>query len=128
MSILISLDIDSSKLLLYGIVTIIFLSVLTSGSHNGKKSKSSIPHAPRIPYKLPFGLDMAWKLVKRLHSNTFVEYVCEEVLNTPGRTIEMNLLGGDIFITDRAENIKAIQESCAGYACRVADMTNYSTP
>lgn len=109
MSILISLDIDSSKLLLYGIVTIIFLSVLTSGSHNGKKSKSSIPHAPRIPYKLPFGLDMAWKLVTRLHSNTFVEYVCDEILNTPGRTIEMNLLGGDIFITDRAENIKAIQ-------------------
>jgi len=52
---------------------------------------------------------MAWKLVQRLHSNTFVEYICDEVLNTPGRTVEMNLLGGDIFITDRAENIKAIQ-------------------
>lgn len=52
---------------------------------------------------------MAWKLLTRLQSNTFVEYVCDEVLNTPGRTIEMNLLGKDIFITDRAENIKAIQ-------------------
>ncbi|KAH7552601.1 hypothetical protein BM1_08552 [Bipolaris maydis] len=52
---------------------------------------------------------MAWNLVQRLQSNTFVEYIGDEVLNTPGRTVEMNLLGGDIFITDRAENIKAIQ-------------------
>lgn len=58
---------------------------------------------------IPIGLDMAWKLIKRLHSNTFVEYICDEVLCTPGRTIEMNLLGSAIFITDRAENIKAIQ-------------------
>lgn len=52
---------------------------------------------------------MAWQLVKRLQSDTFVEYICDEVLDTPGRTVEMNLLGGDIFITDRAENIVAIQ-------------------
>lgn len=52
---------------------------------------------------------MAWKLVTRLRSNTFVEYICDEVLDTPGRTVEMNLLGSDIFITDRAENIRAIQ-------------------
>ena len=26
------------------------------------------------------------------------------------------------------QDIKAIQESCAGYACRVAEMTNYTTP
>ncbi|KAI4952479.1 hypothetical protein J4E91_002950 [Alternaria rosae] len=39
----------------------------------------------------------------------FVEYVCDEVLSTPGSTIEMNLLGSDIFITDRAEHIKAVQ-------------------
>jgi len=52
---------------------------------------------------------MAWNLITRLHSNTFVEYICDEVLSIPGRTVEMNLLGSDIFITDRAENIKAIQ-------------------
>ena len=122
MGILTSLDIDSPKLVLYGIVTLISLSILTSRWQDGKKSKSSIPHAPRIPYKLPFGLDMAWKLVTRLHSNTFVEYVCDEILNTPGRTIEMNLLGGDIFITDRAENIKAIQ------ADQFADFAKGQTP
>lgn len=65
---------------------------------------------------------MALKLVKRLHSNTFVEYICDEVLNTPGRTVEMNLLGGDIFITDRAENIKAIQ------ADQFADFAKGQTP
>lgn len=52
---------------------------------------------------------MAWRLIKRLQSNTFVEYVCDEVLNTPGRTVEMNLLGSNIFITDKAENVIAIQ-------------------
>jgi cytochrome P450 len=65
---------------------------------------------------------MAWKLVTRLHSNTFVEYICNEVLDTPGRTVEMNLLGGDIFITDRAENIKAIQ------ADQFADFAKGQTP
>ncbi|RAR15275.1 cytochrome P450 [Stemphylium lycopersici] len=65
---------------------------------------------------------MAWKLVQRLNSNTFVEYICDEVLNTPGRTVEMNLLGGDIFITDRAENIKAIQ------ADQFADFAKGQTP
>lgn len=54
-------------------------------------------------------MDMAWKLVKRLQSNTFVEYICDEVLDTPGRTVEMNLLGSNIFITDKAENVIAIQ-------------------
>lgn len=52
---------------------------------------------------------MAWKVVTNLHSDNFVEYVCDSILNTPGRTVEMRLLGRDIFITDRAENIKAIQ-------------------
>ncbi|RMZ70660.1 cytochrome p450 [Pyrenophora seminiperda CCB06] len=61
-------------------------------------------------------------LITRLHSNTFVEYICDEVLNTPGRTVEMNLLGGDIFITDRAENIKAIQ------ADQFADFAKGQTP
>ncbi|KAI1675966.1 cytochrome p450 [Pyrenophora tritici-repentis] len=65
---------------------------------------------------------MAWKLVTRLRSNTFVEYICDEVLDTPGRTVEMNLLGSDIFITDRAENIKAIQ------ADQFADFAKGQTP
>lgn len=52
---------------------------------------------------------MAWNLIARLHFNTFAEYICDEVLLPPGRTIEMNLLGSNIFITDRAENIKTIQ-------------------
>lgn len=65
---------------------------------------------------------MAWKLLTRLYSNTFVDYICDEVLNTPGRTVEMNLLGGDIFITDRAENIKAIQ------ADQFADFAKGQTP
>ncbi|KAI4646705.1 hypothetical protein J4E93_004928 [Alternaria ventricosa] len=109
MGVLTTIEGDMSKLLLYGAVTIIFLITLASKLKDGNKTRSSIPHAPRLPYKLPFGLDMAWNLITRLHSNTFVEYICDEVLSIPGRTVEMNLLGSDIFITDRAENIKAIQ-------------------
>ncbi|KAL6150289.1 hypothetical protein ACJQWK_00380 [Exserohilum turcicum] len=121
MGVLTSMDVDFSELLLYVVVPIIFLFAAASRLNNGH-TRSDIPHAPRIPYKLPLGLDMAWKLVKRLHSNTFVEYICDEVLNTPGRTVEMNLLGGDIFITDRAENIKAIQ------ADQFADFAKGQTP
>ncbi|KAK6854003.1 cytochrome P450 [Apiospora arundinis] len=122
MGVLTSLEIDFSKLLLCGVMTVILLIARASILKDGDKIKSSIPHAPRIPYRLPFGLDMAWKLVTRLHSNTFVEYICDEVLETPGRTVEMNLLGGDIFITDRAENIKAIQ------ADQFADFAKGQTP
>ncbi|KAK8121768.1 cytochrome P450, partial [Apiospora sp. TS-2023a] len=122
MGVLTSMEVDSSKLLLIGVASIVVLFIRASIWKDGNNGKSSIPHAPRIPYKLPFGLDMAWKLVTRLHSNTFVEYICDEVLNTAGRTIEMNLLGGDIFITDRAENIKAIQ------ADQFADFAKGQTP
>ncbi|KAK7987080.1 cytochrome P450 [Apiospora saccharicola] len=122
MGVLTSMEVDSSKLLLIGVASIVVLFIRAAIWKDGGNSKSSILHAPRIPYKLPFGLDMAWKLVTRLHSNTFVEYICDEVLNTAGRTIEMNLLGGDIFITDRAENIKAIQ------ADQFADFAKGQTP
>ncbi|KAK7913920.1 hypothetical protein PG985_011623 [Apiospora marii] len=122
MGVLTSIEVDFSKLLLCGVVAIVVLLARASRWKDGVNGKSTIPHAPRIPYKLPFGLDMAWKLVTRLHSNTFVEYICDEVLDTPGRTVEMNLLGGDIFITDRAENIKAIQ------ADQFADFAKGQTP
>ncbi|KAJ4420805.1 hypothetical protein N0V82_004100 [Gnomoniopsis sp. IMI 355080] len=102
---------DISKLLRWETVVGIFLIALLfkSWNHGKTDEKSGIPHAELVPYHLPLGLDMAWNLITRLRSNTFVEYVCDELLNTRGRTVEMKLLGKNIFITDRAENIKAIQ-------------------
>lgn len=90
---------------------IVFLSVsITLPSLSQSRLGRYNENIPRyLIIMIPTGLDMAWRLVTRLQSNTFVEYICNDVLCTPGRTVEMNLLGNDIFITDRAENIKAIQ-------------------
>lgn len=55
MGILTSIDVGISKPLLYGIAAIIFFAILASRLHNSHAKIPSIPHAPRIPYKLPFG-------------------------------------------------------------------------
>jgi len=55
MGVLTTIEDDISKLLLYGAVTIVFLIILASKLKDGNKTRSSIPHAPRLPYKLPFG-------------------------------------------------------------------------
>ena len=59
------------------------------------------------------GLDLVWHLVWRLWQYDFVNYGWE-ILNVPGRTVELNLLGRRIIVTDNSKNIKAVMLSQVG--------------
>lgn len=54
-----------------------------------------------------------WHLVWRLWQYDFVNYGWE-ILNVPGRTVELNLLGRRIIVTDNSKNIKAVMLSQVG--------------
>jgi len=42
-----------------------------------------------------------------MRSCTFFEYT-REILDVPGRTVQLNMLGGGLVLTDEPENIKAV--------------------
>lgn len=50
-----TIEVDLSSLLRWSIVLGIILAVLVSTLKNDRTPKSSIPHAPRLPYRLPLG-------------------------------------------------------------------------
>lgn len=50
-----SVEIDLSKLLRWSTVVGIFLAVLISKLRYDTQTKSPIPHAPCVPYRLPLG-------------------------------------------------------------------------
>lgn len=49
-----------------------------------------------------------YKLFRHMRQDTFFEF-SREVLDNPGRTVELNIPGGRLFMTDNVDNIKAIQ-------------------
>ncbi|KAH7009161.1 cytochrome P450 [Macrophomina phaseolina] len=79
------------------------------GTQKGQRHGSS---PPRIQSRLPFGLDLAFLSLYHLANNTFVEW-STGLMDKFGRTIEMNMPGGRVIITDDPENIRAIQSSQA---------------
>jgi hypothetical protein len=48
-----------------------------------------------------------WRVVSRMRNCTFFEYT-REILDVPGRTVQLNMLGGRLVLTDEPENIKAV--------------------
>ena len=53
------------------------------------------------------GLDLMWRVVSHLRSCTFFDYT-REILDVPGHTVQLNMLGGKTVLTDEPENIKAV--------------------
>ena len=60
------------------------------------------------------GLDLMWRVVSRMRSCTFFEYT-REILDVPGRTVQLNMLGGGLVLTDEPENIKAVMLTKVSY-------------
>jgi hypothetical protein len=48
-----------------------------------------------------------WRVVSRMRNCTFFEYT-REILDVPGRTVQLNMLGDRLVLTDEPENIKAV--------------------
>jgi hypothetical protein len=49
-----------------------------------------------------------------MQSCTFFEYT-REILDVPGRTVQLNMLGGGPVLTDEPENIKAVMLTKVSY-------------
>lgn len=125
------LDFGENRLARYLLLlVVVFVPALLLRGKSGKKGVVGAPCATPVPYRLPFGtpylqlcwaqprltgrhttgLDLAYEVVKRFGDHSFLDYAKDHLLNVPGRTVEINLLGNPIVLTDRRENIKAIQQ------------------
>ncbi|PMD46832.1 cytochrome P450 [Hyaloscypha variabilis F] len=94
--------------------TILWITLAVSGKKQYQARIRACGHPPRpVPYHLPFGLDLVCHLVWRLWQHDFVNYGWE-ILDVPGRTVELNLLSRRIIVTDNPENIKAVMLSQFG--------------
>jgi hypothetical protein len=58
-------------------------------------------------------LDVLVTAIKRLRADQFFEW-SREVLNVPGHTVELSMLGVSIFMTDDPDNTKAILSTKVG--------------
>jgi len=113
--------------------TIIFylLFALLFRSHLRRQRLSKLgERAPSVPSQLPLGirythiitvtkltplsgLDVLVTAAKRIHADQFFEWG-REILNVPGRTVELSMLGISIVMTDDPSNIKAILSTKTG--------------
>lgn len=87
------------------VVSILFLRRIYLRHSDGPGSSP-----PRVRSWLPFGLDLVFLSMYHLANNTFVEW-SSGLMDKYGRTIQMDLLGGTMIITDDPANIRAIQSS-----------------
>lgn len=56
-----------------------------------------------------------WRVVSHMRSCTFFEFT-REILDVPGRTVQLNMLGGGLVLTDEPENIKAVMLTKVNYS------------
>lgn len=91
-----------------GAMVFYLLFALLFRSHQRRQRLSKLgERAPSVPSQLPLGLDVLITAVKRIHADQFFEWG-REILNVPGRTVELSMLGISIVMTDDPNNIKAI--------------------
>jgi hypothetical protein len=53
------------------------------------------------------GLDVLIRAVKQIHADQFFEWG-REILDVPGRTVELRMLGLSIIMTDNPANVKTV--------------------
>ncbi|KAK0379655.1 cytochrome P450 [Colletotrichum limetticola] len=66
---------------------------------------------PLVPFKAPFGIDLAVYSLYRFFKFTFFELVNSWLEAVPGRTVEMRMFGTGLIFTDEPANIKAIMST-----------------
>ncbi|KAJ0159883.1 Cytochrome P450 52A13 [Colletotrichum tanaceti] len=66
---------------------------------------------PLVPFKAPFGIDLAVYSLYRFFRFTFFELVNSWLEAVPGRTVEMRMFGTGLIFTDEPANIKAIMST-----------------
>ncbi|KAI2627827.1 cytochrome P450 [Hypoxylon sp. NC1633] len=91
-------------ILLIAIGLLVFILRLSSQSQNGKGPGNHVPN----PSRLPFGLDLMFRIIWRMRQDTFLEFTDVILNDTPGRTASLEVLGTRLVLTDRQENISAV--------------------
>ncbi|KAF4124354.1 Cytochrome p450 [Geosmithia morbida] len=66
---------------------------------------------PLVPFRAPFGIDLAVYSLYRFFKFTFFELVNSWLEAAPGRTVEMRMFGTGLIFTDEPANIKAIMST-----------------
>ncbi|KAL8877671.1 MAG: hypothetical protein Q9198_004357 [Flavoplaca austrocitrina] len=89
---------------LMGIVLMVGIIVWSLQHHLSTRSSKS---APSVPYWAPFGIDLFVTAINRIYSHDFFAWT-RQILDVPGRTVSMNLLGIKLLMTDDPENTKAV--------------------
>ncbi|KAL9042003.1 MAG: hypothetical protein Q9180_000899 [Flavoplaca navasiana] len=89
---------------LLGIGLMVGIIVWSLQHHLSKRSSKS---APSVPYWAPFGIDLFVTAINRIYSHDFFAWT-RQILDVPGRTVSMNLLGIKLLMTDDPENTKAV--------------------
>ncbi|KAI1374097.1 cytochrome P450 [Hypoxylon crocopeplum] len=97
----------SLGVLLIALGIVILLLRVLSRLQDGKGPEDRISN----PARLPFGLDLMFRIIWRMRQNTFLEFTNEILSNTPGRTASLEVLGTRLVLTDRQENITAVMLS-----------------
>lgn len=57
------------------------------------------------------GMDLAYTSLKEMNANHYFEYTREFLNHTAGRTVEFNMLGNRMIMTDNPENIKEMMHT-----------------
>ncbi|RAO69194.1 uncharacterized protein BHQ10_005206 [Talaromyces amestolkiae] len=82
------------------------------------KSNSPGRSIPSATYTLPLGIDLMYRAFQHMRNHTLYEWT-NEILQVPGRTIELNLMGSRMVLTDHPENVKTIMSTQAKVAMEI---------
>ncbi len=113
---------------LAGAATLLFIFYVLIGWRLARQRLKNLGHkAPLVAYKLPFGtpyteqttpskphglipdlgIDLFAKATNRLIKNDFFNW-SRELLDVPGRTVSLKMLGAEVLMTDDTDNIRTI--------------------
>jgi hypothetical protein len=69
-----------------------------------------LPEVPGILMCCGIGFGVSLQLIRRLRTNSVLEWN-QKILNVPGRTVEIHMVGVSMIMTDNVENIRAIMST-----------------
>ncbi|KAF2108102.1 cytochrome P450 [Lophiotrema nucula] len=99
-----------TKTLLLALSIICIGTVIIRVNTKATRQASFGARAPAVASRLPFGFGVTLQLIRQLGANTVLEWT-QKILDVPGRTVELRMVGVNIIWTDSVENIRAIMST-----------------
>jgi hypothetical protein len=102
-STLVPIPVSRSSLAL-AFVLLLLSTIIFRAQLKARKQSSLGARATPLGYRTSFGI------LKALRTDTILEWH-QKVLDVPGRTVEVNLIGTSMVLTDNIDNIRAIMST-----------------